>query len=362
MSEQVILAYAPGRVELLGNHTDYNGGVVLAAALDLGVTITGARRDDGILRFSSREVGRAVEVPLDDLRRLSEEPWADYLTGVVKVMREAGHPIGAFEASLSSTVPPGAGLSSSAAIEVATAMLACKLFDVVLEPMTLAKLCRKAENEFVGVNCGLLDQATSVFGRSGHAVLLDCRAESVRQIPMPEGVALLIVNSNVRHELTGGEYNERREACLAAARALGVQALRDATSEMLEAAKDMLDPITLRRARHVVGECERVWRGVAHLEAGRASAFGELMFESHESSIRNFENSTAELDTLVEIARDTPGVFGSRLSGGGFGGATISLVAEDAVEAAAERIVTDYHARTGIQATALRCHASDGAR
>lgn len=362
MSERKQSAYAPGRVELLGNHTDYNEGVVLAAALDLGAMIEGVKCDDGILRLASDAYEHVVEVAVQELRKGEEAPWADYLIGVVKVMRDAGYEVGGFDASLTSSVPLGAGLSSSAAIEVATATLCCKLFGLSIAPMELAKLCRKAENEFVGVNCGLLDQATSVFGRAGHAVMLDCREESVRQIPMPEGVALLIVNSNVKHELTGGEYNERREACFAAARALGVRALRDVTPVMLEEEAHRLEPIALRRARHVVGECDRVRRGIVFLESGDAAAFGELMFESHESSIDNFENSTPELDLLVEIARETPGVFGCRLSGGGFGGATVSLVAEDAVDAASERIVEEYFTRAGIQAVALRCHAADGAR
>lgn len=362
MSAAVATAFAPGRVELLGNHTDYNEGVVLAAALELGVTMTGRKRGDGTLRVASAELDREAEVDVGEIRAVSGELWASYVFGVVKVLREAGYGVEAFEAELSSTVPSGAGLSSSAAIEVATAKLVCKLFGIELAPMEIARLCRRAENEFVGVNCGLLDQATSVFGREGHAVLLDCRAESVATVVMPPGVALLIVHSNVKHELTGGEYNERREACFAAARALGVPALRDVSPDALEAAASDLDDIALRRARHVVGECDRVRRGARLLETGDAAAFGQLMFESHESSIRNFENSTRELDTLVEIARETPGVYGSRLSGGGFGGATVSLVAEGVIKEAADRICRHYRERTGIEATALHCHASDGAR
>ena len=354
-------AFAPGRVELLGNHTDYNEGRVLAAALDLGVTIEGERLDDSIIEVTSRDFGRTARVGIDRISADEAEPWASYLIGVASVFSEAGHPVGGFRASFSSSIPVGAGLSSSAALEVATGMLLQKLFGFTLAPLDLAKLCRRAENRFVGVNCGLLDQATSVFGRRDHAVLLDCREETVENIPMPRDHQLLIVNTNVEHALTGGEYNERRESCFKAARRLGVAALRDVSPPQLEAHADQLEQPLLKRARHVVGECERVELGARALSAGDLARFGELMFQSHASSVANFENSTPELDALVEIARQTPGVVGSRLTGGGFGGATVSLVASEALDDAREAMLAAYRERVGHEASALACRVSDGA-
>jgi galactokinase len=227
--------------------------------------------------------------------------------------------------------------------------------------MTLAKLCQKAENEFVGVKCGLLDQASSVFGREGEVILLDFREVSARTVPMPASAALLLVDSGVPHELSGGEYNERRAQCRAAAEALGVRALRDVSSEAVSAATS-LDPLTRARALHITGENERVQAGVAALEAHRLQDFGRLMFESHESSRRNFGNSTAFLDSLVEIAAGTPGVLGARLTGGGFGGATIWLVEKDQAPAILQSVPEAYHRKTGATCKVLLTKPSQGAR
>jgi galactokinase len=234
-----------------------------------------------------------------------------------------------------------------------------RLLDVPLTPWELAKLCRKAENEFVGVNCGLLDQVSSIFGRQGHAIFLDCRAETVETVPLPEGTSLVIVNSGVKHALTGGEYNERREMCFAAARAMGVPALRDANFEMLNQAE--MPELVRRRAAHVVGENDRVFRALPLLKAGDSTGFGALMTASHESSRSNFENSTEELDALVEIAIAVPGVFGARLTGGGFGGAIVALVESGEADAIAAEIAESYQSKTGHCGAALVCHPGQGA-
>lgn len=351
-------SFAPGRVEILGNHTDYNGGVVLSAALELGITCRGRPRDDGKIRLQSEGMGE--EYVFSATEALTpNSTWVDYPLGVLAMLRRRGLDPGAFECEFSSTLPSGAGLSSSAAMEVATALFLCHLGGFSLPPLELAKLCRAAENEFVGVNCGLLDQVSSVFGCRDHLVYLDCRAESVENVPMVAGVELLIVNSGVKHALTGGEYNERREQCFAAAAALGAPQLRDVTSEQLRAA-DLPDLIR-RRALHVTGENERVFAGLKALQEGRVEDFGALLFASHESSRTLFENSTPELDILVEIAHSTPGVLGSRLTGGGFGGATVSLVRTEAAIAAAAHLAETYHKKTGIPAQALICPLGDGA-
>ena len=357
---KTVVAFAPGRVELLGNHTDYNEGLALAAAIHLGVTVHAEKIDAAVIEVSSETNGRAASAPLKNLQRIDTEPWANYPVGVVTILREAGFGIGGLRLRVSSNLPPGSGLSSSAAFEVATAVAVLQLFDLSMEPMALAQLCQKAENEFVGVRCGLLDQASSVYGKEDEAILLDFRAITARTVPLAPAEALLLVDSGVPHKLTGGEYNERRNQCQAAASALGVRALRDVTSEAVLAAS--LDPEIRARALHVTGENERVLAGVAALDSGQMQKFGELMFESHESSRRNFENSTAFLDALVEIASATKGVLGASLTGGGFGGATIWLVEKDKVREIVAGVSEAYHQKTGATCTALVTKASQGAR
>lgn len=351
-------AWAPGRVEILGNHTDYNGGEVLSAALDLGIRAEGESTPDGSVLLESEGVAGRLELPPGEDWQPTAT-WADYVLGVARVLRDAGHNIGGFSARFSSTLPTGAGLSSSAAIEVCTAVLLTRLFDFSLEPLALAKLCRRAENEFVGVNCGLLDQASSVFGRADHLIHLDCRSESICREPIVPGWKFLIVNSGVRHALTGGEYNERREQCFAAAEGVGVSQLRDTTSAEL-AASDLPDVI-LRRGLHITGENERVRAGCEALARHEMEIFGQLMSASHESSRRNFENSTAELDLLVEIALQQPGVAGARLSGGGFGGAIVALVREEAGSSAAADILARYSEISGHHGEAFLISPGDGA-
>ncbi len=355
-------ARGPGRVELLGNHTDYNDGVVLSAAINFAVTVRGELRDDHAATLRSTISDVPVCEPLVRLdKQTGPASWANYPLGVAHCLRAAGYPIEGFAMSIASDLPPGAGLSSSAALEVATACLLMKLFSLDIAPMELAKLCCRAENDFVGVKCGLLDQVSSIFGKKGQAVYLDCRSESVKNIPLPLGTALLVFHTGVGHLLVGGEYNERRERCFAAARALGVPALRDVDRATLAAARTQLDDLVYRRAAHVVGENERVFAGIEHLRRGDGAAFGALMFASHASSRHNFENSTPELDALVDLAHAEPGVLGSRLTGGGFGGATISLVETNRAEEIARHLEENYAARTGNHGKAYFCESADGA-
>jgi galactokinase len=358
--EKTVVAFAPGRVELLGNHTDYNEGLALAAAIHLGVTVRAEKIDADLVEVSSETNGRMASAPLKNLQRLDAEPWANYPVGVIRILREAGFEIAGLRLRVSSNLPAGSGLSSSAAFEVATAVAVLELFDLNIEPMTLAQLCQRAENEFVGVRCGLLDQASSVFGKEDEVILLDFRSTTARTVPLAHDVALLLVDSGAPHELTGGEYNERRNQCHAAAAALGVKALRDVSSQAILAAS--LDPLIRDRALHISGENERVLAGVAALESGELQKFGELMFQSHQSSSRKFANSTSFLDALVEIASATQGVLGARLTGGGFGGATIWLVEKDKVEQIVTRVSEAYRQRTGATCTALVTKASQGAR
>ena len=351
---QTASGYAPGRVELLGNHTDYNQGVVLAAAIDRGITVTGTSRADGIIILKSELLHSRVEIQRGERRPLPNAAWANYPLGVIQQFELAGHPVGGFDATVSGDVPAGAGLSSSAALEVATAGFLMSLHRIRLDPMIVAKLCRRAENEFVGVRSGLLDQATSIFGQANHAVHLDFRAEQIGTISFPENVSLVIADSGAKHHLVQSEYNTRRDECAAAAKALGARSLREVSASQLQAARGSLAPVLYRRAAHIVGENERVSLAVEALQEGDAETFGSLMNASHESSRTNFENSTPELDRLVAIARSLPGVLGSRLTGGGFGGGTVTLVqAATAAETA--------HELARPAPLAFVCRAADGA-
>lgn len=350
--------FAPGRVEILGNHTDYNGGVVLSAAIQLGVTATGDPLPDGRIELSSEGFeGMEKFDRRSGLQRSGR--WSDYPLGVAELLARAGAGRGGFSIRFSSTLPGGAGLSSSAALEVATAALLLKLYPLALSRLEVAKLCRRAENEFVGVNCGLLDQASSVFGRKDHLVYLDCRAESVETIPLPPHLGLLVIDSGVKHALVGGEYNERREQCFEAARLMGLESLRKTNPAQLEAFD--LPELVKRRARHVVGENDRVFQAVEALKTGDADRLGRLMTASHRSSMENFENSARELDLLVDLAIRQTGCHGARLTGGGFGGSVVALVELGDADRIARDVRQLYKSHTGCEATALVCQASEGA-
>ena len=352
----LLTAYAPGRAELLGNHTDYNEGYVLALAVDRGTTLTGHARGDRTIRIHSKELGKTESIDLDKLAADRVSPWSRYMLGVVDQFRRNDLPIGGFEAEISGNLPLGAGLSSSASLENATVLFLAGAFGAKLDPMQMARLAQKAEHDFVGVRCGLLDQIASLMSKAHHATFIDCRTKAVDYVPLDGKVSVILANTNVKHALVGGEYNTRRSDCEAAAHALGVSFLRDVSTEMLKSRKSELADRIYRRALHITGENERVLEGSAALRKGDIARFGELMFASHESSQVNFENSCPELDRLVETARKTPGVCGARLSGGGFGGATINLVEKGREEEVVKALTAALP-----EVTCLVTHASDGA-
>jgi galactokinase len=353
-----VSACAPGRVELLGNHTDYNEGVVLGAAINRFTRVSG-KKHPRCIRITSTRFGQ-VQINRSALRPVNETRWANYVLGVADELRKLNVPVGGFTAEITGDLPIGAGLSSSAALELATALFLLKLFPFDLPRLEIVKACQRAEHHYVGVKSGLLDQVISLFGRAQQVVFFDSRTEEIRAVSIPRSLALIISESGVRRELANGEYNLRQSETQAAARAFGVHALRDLKLAHVDRRADI--PKLLRhRARHVVEENERVWRAVELLEAGDARGLGNLMNASHESSRRNFENSSPELDLLVSMAQRLPGVLGARLTGAGFGGATVTLCERSAAECAAKRLAADYTTQTGIKAQVFVCEIADGA-
>ncbi len=359
ITREAVSACAPGRVELLGNHTDYNEGVVLGAAINRVLCVSGVRNDRAI-RIMSGGFGE-VETDAGNLRPLRDARWANYALGVAAELRQLGVPIRGFNAEVSGDLPIGSGLSSSAALELATALFLLKLFPFELSRLEIARACQRAEHRYVGVQSGLLDQVISLFGCAQHAVFFDCRTEEIRTLPFPSSLALIIAESGTQRELASGEYNLRRTETQTAAAAFGVRALRDLNPAQINAHGNIPD-LLRRRARHVVHENDRVWRAVKVLEVGDGRGFGKLMNESHESSRQDFENSTPELDLLVSIAQELPGVLGSRLTGAGFGGATVTLCQKDAAAAVAQQLARYYASQTGTEPQVFACEIADGAR
>jgi galactokinase len=360
MANATVAAYAPGRVELLGNHTDYNEGLVLAAAIDRGLTVRGSTVH-GSISLESASMGSAT-ISLSDLKpQKGETRWANYALGVAAELIARGIPLEGFCAQIEGDLPRGNGLSSSAAFEVATALLVLELCHSHLPRIEIAKVCQRAEHTFVGVQSGLLDQVTSIFGQADHVVCFDARSEEVRVIPFPPDLALIVAQSNTPRELADGKYNERRRETAAAARALNVRALRDVSMTDLESRPNM-DATLRRRATHVVGENERVARAIEALARDDAADFGALMNASHESSRTNFQNSTPQLDLLVDLARSLPGVFGSRLTGGGFGGATVTLCRRDKSDDIAARLRDAPQTGSAVARSVFLCNVADGAR
>jgi galactokinase len=358
-----IVARAPGRVEFIGNHTDYNGGTVLGAAIDRGVWVALARRTGGQRRFASEQRGEPVIVPLSPIeKQAGAAAWANYPLGVLAALPEFGlrAPAG-FDYFAVSDLPAGAGLSSSAAIELASALAFLEASGETAPRETVVRLARHAENRFVGVPCGILDQGVSGFGRKDHLVFIDCRGPSFATVPLPAGTHFWIFNTHTKHALVDGLYAERHRECMEAANALGVALLCDVTPAALSAAEANLRPVVFRRARHVVEEIARVGATVAALRAGDLAAVGRLLTQSHRSSQTLFENSTPELDFLVDALAAGPHVYGARLTGGGFGGAVMALTSPEFGDALAARIAGAYHARFADRPDILHALTADGA-
>ena len=361
--EPEIIARAPGRIEVIGNHTDYNGGTVLGAAINRSVWVGLARRTSSLRKFASDVKPGTIELAADSgERRLGAESWVNYPLGVLAALQEAAidTPEG-FDFMAVSNVPAGAGLSSSAAIELSSALAFLSSIGATLERKQLVSICQRAENKFVGVPCGILDQGVSGFGRVDHLVYIDCREKRFDTVPMPAGANFWIFNTHTKHALIDGLYAERHGECMDAAKIMGVSLLVEATPAMLAASETKLSRTAYKRARHVIDEIARVEKAVTALRAGDMPALGKLLLASHRSSRTWFENSTPELDFLVDNLEPEKGVYGARLTGGGFGGAVMALTNDVFGTEGVERISDAYLTKFGSRPDVLHAKTDDGA-
>jgi galactokinase len=359
---------APGRVNLIGEHTDYNDGLVMPAAIPFETQVAMARRTDRLLWIRSLNLDADYQVMLPENLANSVPPrtntWSDYVVGVAVTLGRAGLPVGGVDILVQGSVPLGSGLSSSASLEVAVAQGLLGIHGIDMPPMRIAQLCQQSENEFVGARCGLMDQFAAVFGRAGHALYFDCR--TLEHAPLPlGGAALVVCNTMVHHQLAGGEYNRRREECETGASALaqrlsGIRSLRDVELRDLMQAEKFLDPVIFRRCRHVLSENARVEAMRDALIAGRLNDAGRLMQASHVSLRDDYQVSCAELDLMVNLAAEMKGVYGARMTGGGFGGCTVNLVRHEDVEHMMQFVGAEYERRTGRRPEIYRCEAADG--
>jgi galactokinase len=358
---------APGRVNIIGEHTDYNDGFVMPAAIQFYTWVAAAKREDRVLEVYSAHFNERVSLALDTLDGSPRREWSDFIRGVAAVLQNAGYKLAGANLAIHGEVPLGAGLSSSASLEVATALALTSLSGLDVPRLELVRLCQKAEHEFVGTRCGIMDQFTAVFGAAGRALMLDCRSLEFQLLPIPQDVRLVVCNSMVRHELASGEYNRRRADCEEGVRLLqshlpGIRALRDVGVADLEAWKQVLPATVYRRSRHVVTENQRVLAAAKALQSGDTDRLGHLMYRSHASLRDDYQVSCRELDLLVDLAASSPGVYGARMTGGGFGGCTVNLLKADVSGSFKEHIARVYQEATGIVPEIYVCEPAQGAQ
>ncbi|NOI76579.1 galactokinase [Vibrio coralliilyticus] len=355
---------APGRVNLIGEHTDYNDGFVLPCAINYQTVVAAAKRDDSRVRVIAVDYDDQVdEFDLtEEITFQQDKMWANYIRGVVKFLLQRGYDIQGADLAVSGNVPQGAGLSSSAALEVVIGQTFKVLYNLEMTQAEVALNGQQAENEFVGCNCGIMDQMISAEAMENHAMLLDCRSLETQLVSMPEDVAVMIINSNKQRGLVGSEYNTRREQCENAAQRFGVKALRDVTIEQFNAQSEMLDDVVAKRARHVITENDRTLEAAVALRTNDLKRMGELMAQSHASMRDDFEITVFEVDTLVEIVKSVIGEQGGvRMTGGGFGGCIVALVPPALVDKVTEAVESQYHAATGLKESIYVCQAKNGA-
>jgi galactokinase len=358
---------APGRVNLIGEHTDYNGGFVMPIAIDRFVWLEADARNDNEVRMYSEVFDENCSFDLGDIHYDEKCRWANYIKGVVYFLLERGSAVSGADVRVGGDVPIGAGLSSSAALEVATCSLFRKMFDLEIADKEIPILCQKAENEFVGVNCGIMDQFVSMFGQEGKALFLDCRSLEYRQIPFEtDGIALLVINTNVKRELASSEYNTRRKQCeegvaLLNNTGLKAESLRDVPADYFEEKRGILPPLVADRCEHVISENRRVLDATGALEDSDFEKLGRLFYESHDSLRDLYDVSCKELDVIVDIARGFDGVLGARMTGAGFGGCAIALVQEDRRNAFEKHVYKTYEKETGLTPEIYNVKPSAGA-
>lgn len=357
---------APGRVNLLGEHTDYNDGFVMPCAIGFSTRVAISSRPDRKLVIRSEEFSEEFEFDLDNLPIRGKGVWSDYVLGVAVMLRQIGHPTPGASLLVRGEVPIGAGLSSSAAIEVASALALMSLNGATLPLPEVAKLCQKAENVFIGARVGIMDQFVSCLGKAGHALLLDCRSLEFKLIPIPQNVRLVICNTMVKHDHANGAYNRRREECDEGVKLLSrwypkIRALRDVSVEQLVQHKAEIPETIYKRCLHVVSENQRVLEGAQYLTDGDVERFGALMQQSHCSLRDLYEVSCRELDVMAEIAQSLNGYCGGRMTGGGFGGCTVNIVRASDAESFAKQISERYQVEIGIKPDVYVCSAANGA-
>ncbi len=359
-----LLICSPGRVNLIGEHTDYNEGFVLPAAIDKAIYLAVGPRQDNEVHFVAHDLDETYQGSLSQVT--PTHTWADYLLGVVAQFQLANQNLGGFNCVFGGDIPMGAGLSSSAALENGVGFALNELFGLSLDRITLLKMSQRAENDFVGAKVGIMDMFASMMGKADHVIKLDCRSLDYTYAPLRmEGISVVLCDSQVKHALVTSEYNTRRAECEAGVRFLqafypGIKSLRDVTMPMLDQHLRDTEPLIYRRCAYVVQENERLLDGVAALEANDLETFGQLMYGSHEGLSHWYEVSSPELDILVDIARHQPGVLGARMMGGGFGGCTINLVREESLPAFTDQITKQYKAQTGKDTYIHICKIQDG--
>ncbi|MEQ4987743.1 galactokinase [Proteus vulgaris] len=355
---------APGRVNLIGEHTDYNDGFVLPCAINYQMVVAAAKREDNTIRVIAVDYQNEVdEFSFDNtIEFLPNKMWANYVRGVIHFLQKDNYSFHGMDIAISGNVPQGAGLSSSAALEVAIGQTLKTLYQLPISQKEIALNGQKAENQFVGCNCGIMDQLISACGEENHALLIDCRSLDTFSVTMPENMVVMIINSNKKRGLVDSEYNTRRQQCEEAARILNVTALRDATLADLQAKKTLMSEVVYRRARHVITENNRTLKAAEALRHGDLITLSQLMMQSHHSMRDDFEITVKEVDTLVEIVKSVLGDRGGvRMTGGGFGGCVVALVTPDLVDQVVDSVKAQYEALTGLKETIYVCSASQGA-
>ncbi len=350
---------APGRVNLIGEHTDYNDGFVLPMAINRAAWIALRPRRDSLVRIHALNFDDVAEFDLDSMQH-KDEGWCEYVKGVAHILSEEWNLAG-WEGVLAGDVPIGAGLSSSAAVELAVARAFAAIGGFPWDAARMARVGQRAENEWVGVNCGIMDQMISAAGRRDHALLIDCRSLETQAVPLPADTVVVVLDTATRRGLVDSAYNERRAQCEAAAAFFGVPALRDVDMDSFESGSARLDPIARRRARHVISENERTQAAAAAMRRGDAAELGRLMNTSHVSMRDDFEISREEMDVMVALAQSEPACYGARMTGGGFGGAAVALVRAADVEAFAAAVSDAYRRATGLEPQIYITTATDGA-